>query len=135
LRSSIALGANQQTNDINGSQVVARPGQAPEVFVGGLLAAQSNIGQYSRTRFSVVPDAALNIGYQFTPTFRGYLGYSFLYWSNVVRPGQQIDRNVNLAFIPNTPPAPPSSQVRPAVLCQETDFWAQGLNFGLEWLW
>ena len=111
VRASVALGVNQETIDIGGNQARTRPGQAPEYFTGGLLAAQSNIGRFSYSRFSVAPDVALNFGYQFTPYLRGFIGYSFLYWSNVVRPGQQIDRNVDLTFIPNSPPGiPPSGQ-------------------------
>ncbi len=45
LRASTALGVNQQTITVDGSQVRIRPGQAPEFFRGGLLAANSNIGR------------------------------------------------------------------------------------------
>ncbi len=134
-RASVGFGVNGETVDVAGNQVQFRPGQAPALFTGGLLAAQSNIGQYAHDRFSVVPDFALNLGYQFTPNLRAYVGYSFLYWTNVVRPGEQIDRNVDLTFIPNTPPVAPSGQRVPAVPFQTSNFWAQGVNFGIEWRW
>jgi Putative beta barrel porin-7 (BBP7) len=132
-RASVGFGVNDETVDVVGNQFQLRPGQPPTVFTGGLLAAQSNIGSYSRDRFSVVPDFALNLGYQFTPNLRAYVGYSFLYWTNVVRPGEQIDRNVNLNFIPNAPPVSPGGPRVPAVPFQTSDFWAQGVNFGIEW--
>jgi hypothetical protein len=135
VRASVALGANDESISIDGSQVKVRPGQAPQVFTGGLLAALSNVGQYSADRFSVVPDVSVNLGYQFTPYLRGFVGYSFIYWSNVVRPGEQIDRTVDLTFIPNAPSVTPTGQRRPAVLEQQSDFWAQGINFGFQLDW
>jgi hypothetical protein len=30
---------------------------------------------------------------------------------------------------------PPAPEVRPAVLFRETDFWAQGVNLGMEFRW
>ncbi len=66
------------------------------------------------------------------------VGYSFLYVSSVARPGDQIDRVIN----PNTSPAigsnfsgAVSSPPHPALNVQSSDFWAQGLNFGLEFRW
>ena len=54
-------------------------------------------------------------------------GYNFMYWSNVVRPGDQIDRNIN----PNLAPvfggtAGGVGAAAPARLNRETDFWAHG---------
>jgi len=58
-----------------------------------------------------------------------------LYWTNVVRPGQQIDRSLDEAQIPNFDtlgPGSPSTLGRPAVPFRQSDFWAQGLNLGVE---
>ena len=56
LRTTVALGSTHQRLTIDGSQVRTLPGQAPLVFRGGLLALDSNIGTFSRDRFSVVPE-------------------------------------------------------------------------------
>jgi hypothetical protein len=54
-------------------------------------------------------------------------------WSRVIRPGGQIDRVVDINQIPNFGViAPPVAGSRPAVLFKETDFWAQGISFGVE---
>jgi hypothetical protein len=55
----------------------------------------------------------------------------------VVRPGEQIDRVINAGQSPlyETPATPPGLQggpARPTVVFRGTDFWAQGINFGLE---
>ena len=117
-----------------------RPGQAPLVFRGGLLATGPNLGNFSQTAFSVVPEVTLNVGYQLTPTLRAYVGYNFLYWTNVIRPGDQIDRVVDLSFVPNSQlangqPVPFSGVARPRAAFSESDLWVQGVQFGAELRW
>lgn len=133
-RVSVALGVNAQEVEINGTQSRTRPGQVAERFTGGLLAAGPNIGTFNRDKFSVAPEATLNVGYRVTPNLRTYVGYNFLYWSNVIRPGDQIDRTVDLTFIPNGPPVP-FSQNRPLPTFKQSDLWVHGVQFGLELRW
>jgi Putative beta barrel porin-7 (BBP7) len=136
VRASIALGDTHQTLDIRGAQIIVRPGQPPQFFTGGLLAVSTNIGRFTRDEFSVVPEVALNVGYSITPRWRLFAGYSALFWSNVIRPGDQIDRVVDVTFVPNPPPGvAPSGQRRPTVLFQQSDLWVQGVNAGLEYRW
>lgn len=134
VRGQVALGDTHQTIEINGGQ--AFQGSTGQVVVsrGGLLALPSNIGNFSRDRFTVVPEIGFNLGYQITDHWRVFVGYDFLYWSSVVRPGDQIDRVIDVTQIPNfpVPGATPTGQNRPTVPFKGTDFWAQGVNFGLE---
>jgi hypothetical protein len=134
-RVSVALGVTAQALDIAGSQQRARPGGPVESFTGGLLAVGPNLGSFSNDEFSVVPEATFNVGFMVTPTARVYVGYNFLYWTNVIRPGDQIDRVVDITFVPNSPPAAPSGLARPRPTFQQSDLWAQGLQFGLELRW
>jgi hypothetical protein len=84
----------------------------------------------------VVPEVGVNLGYWFTPTWRAYVGYNTLYWSNVVRPGEQIDRVVDLTFVPNPPPGVvPSGQSRPQPLFSQSNLWVHGIQFGIERRW
>jgi hypothetical protein len=139
LRATVALGSNQQRLEIDGGQTRAPlAGGGTFTAVGGLLALPTNIGEYERNVFSVVPEVGVNVGYQVTDHWRAFVGYNFLYWSNVIRPGDQIDTTVDVTRVPrfvppgaNVPPDGP----RPAVLFQNTDFWAQGVNFGAEYRW
>jgi len=138
LRGSVALGVTHQELDITGAQLVTPPGGPATAFTGGLLAVGPNLGQFSRDRFGVVPEVSVNLGYWLTPYLKAYAGYNFLYWSNVIRPGDQIDRVVDLTFVPNTPAMNPptfSGQFRPQPLFQQSGFWAQGIQFGLEARW
>src|SRR5262249_41491698 len=133
LRGKVALGDNHETVNIVGGQTVTAPGGAVSQFRGGLLALPSNMGHFTRDHFAVVPEAGCTVGIQLTDGLRAYVGYTFLYWNNVLRPGDQIDRVLDVNQIPNFMPGPPTTQVRPLVPFRQTEFWAQGLNFGLEW--
>jgi hypothetical protein len=127
----VAFGSTHQSVGIEGGTTATVTGSAPVFGVGGLLALPTNIGHYTRDRFTVVPEIALNVGYQVTPWLRGFVGYNFLYWSSVVRPGPQVDLGVNPNFIP---PAvtPTTGPARPAFLGAGSDLWVQGMAFGVE---
>ncbi len=137
-RAKLGLGATHQSLLVNGSQELTDPvTHLRTQFVGGLLALDSNIGRFDRTRFAVVPELSLTAGYYLTDRLRALVGYNFLYWSSVVRPGEQIDPRLDLNRIPNfllpNTPAPAASTVSPARLFNTTDFWAQGVTLGLEY--
>ena len=92
-----------------------------------------NVG-FTHDHFAVVPEGQVRLGYQFTRRLQGFVGYNFLYLRDVVRPGNQIDRNINAtqnALFGGTggvltgPAAPPPQFTH-------SDFWAHGVNFGLE---
>jgi hypothetical protein len=133
-RGQVALGDTHQSILIDGDQVFTDPNGTQHFFRGGLLALSSNIGRYTRDRFSVVPELNLNVGYQVTDHIRAFVGYDFMYWNNVVRPGGQIDRNIDITLIPNfpVPGAVPAGQNRPSAPQSGSDFWAQGVTVGLE---
>jgi hypothetical protein len=116
LTGKVALGVTDQRIDIGGSVTQALTSDGNDNFgnpvqnvqiarsaSGGLLAQPA---RFSRDYFTVIPEVNLDVGYQFTSFFRASVGYSFLFWSSVVRPGDQVS---------GVPKA--------------TSFWAQGLNF------
>jgi hypothetical protein len=132
LMGEIALGSNQETVNIVGTTV--EPGRRrPIVLNGGLLALPSNEGRFEHGEFSAIPELGLQAGYQFNPWFRAFVGYTFLYWFDVVRPGDQVDLGITPAESPALHgvrrvvvpgPAPFTPQL--------TNFWAQGLSVGAE---
>jgi len=135
IKAKVAVGDTRETVNINGGQLLVNPGVGTTSFQGGLLALPSNIGHFTRDEFGVVPEIGIQVGYNFTDHFRAFVGYNFLYWSDVLRAGDQVDRNIDVTQIPNfnAPGAVPVGQTRPAVLFRETSFWAQGLTVGVEW--
>jgi hypothetical protein len=132
LQGKIALGVTQEVVTIDGSSTLSSASGTTTV-PGGVLALSSNNGRYFRNAFSVIPEANLKLGYDITPRVRATVGYTFLYWSDVARPGNQIDRNLNSGLIP-------TSQLfgnglggnRPAFQFHGSGYWAQGLDVGLE---
>lgn len=138
LKGKVALGDVHQSIDVSGSQTLFLPNGTVQTFRGGLLALPSNIGHFSRDRFAVVPELGINIGYQVTDHLKAFVGYTLLYWSSVVRPGDQIDRvlderQIPNFFIPGQPlPPPVKGASRPLLPFKESDFWAHGVNVGLE---
>jgi hypothetical protein len=130
VRGKLAVGYDHQAVDINGGTTVTVAGVAPAVNSGGLLALPSNIGHHSRDEVGVVPELDLKVAYQITPQLRASLGYSYLYWSDVVRAGNQIDTVVNPALIP--PAVATTGPSRPGFVFQRSSMWVQGINLGLE---
>jgi len=132
LRTSVGVGGTMQHVSINGTTLSQAPGGAPVLAQGGLLAQSSNIGSYTRGITSLIEEVGVNVGYQFTNHIRGFVGYNFLYWNNVVRPGNQIDLGVNPNLIP---PSTAGGPARPAFDFHSSDFWVQGVTFGLDIRW
>jgi hypothetical protein len=123
----IALGDTYSRVDINGQTTVTG---TTTPSAGGLLALPSNIGSHVSNQFSMMPELGITAGYNFTAKLRMTFGYSIMYWNNVARSGDQIDTNINPAQIP---PATATPGYRPAFQLHTSDFWAQGVNMGLEY--
>jgi len=91
----------------------------------GVYGQPSNSGRTSRAAFAVLPEAGLRMGWRLGEKSRVYVGYTLLYLSDAVRPGDQLDR----VLAPSTG----TFGDRPAPLFVQNDFWVQGLSLGLEW--
>jgi hypothetical protein len=103
----VALGVTHQAAAFNALSTSTGPGGT--VTQGGVARGTGN-------KFAVLPEVTFQVGYDFTQNFRAFVGYNFLYLSNVVRPGDQV------------------SLTQP-VTGSTTDYWAQGINFGAEFRW
>jgi hypothetical protein len=130
-RGKLGLGDTHQMIDVSGNLRITPSGGPTTTVAGGLLALNSNSGHFSKDQFSVVPELGLNVGYKVTENLRAFVGYNFLYWTDVVRPGDQIDRKLDINRIPFFS-GPPTNQVHPVVPFKESDFWAQGINVGVQ---
>jgi hypothetical protein len=129
----VGLGNTHSEATISGrtTTTVPVPGEAPDVDVRqtGLLAQETNIGFYENDTFAAVPEFGITIACQMTPRLRVTFGYGLLYWSRVARPGDQIDRRLNLSQLDDTGLVGPAL---PEFNWVYSDLFAQGLNFGLD---
>ncbi len=120
----LALGDTHSQIDIEGS---TSTGGA--TYPGGLLALPSNIGVHTADQFSIVPELGATFGYDLTCHLRAIIGYTLIYWSGVSRPGDQIDLDVSPSQFPPTT----QTGAKPSFTQQTSDFWAQGINLGLDY--
>lgn len=125
-------GNNSQSVDISGFSTLTDPnGISATDHNLGLYAQPSNIGRYTRDALSIGGELGLKFGYQFTDYFRLNVGYTLFTMGNVVRPGEQIDRVVNIQPMFGNGVI---GVARPAFLGRESVFTTQMLNLGCEFL-
>ncbi|MCC6491945.1 MAG: BBP7 family outer membrane beta-barrel protein [Pirellulales bacterium] len=139
LLSRLGIGNTRQRVAINGYTINTPAGDVSVPGEGGLLTQRpevGNIGRYEHNELSVLPQLGVTLGYMLTDRLKLTGGYTFLYWSRVVRPGDQIDLEVNPGNLPfAVPPDADGLPARPQVVLRDTDIWAHGLNVGLEYQW
>lgn len=119
---------------------------------GGIFAEPSNIGSHHNFPFAWSLETRVKSIFEITENFGIDIGYTFLWISRVLRPGKQIDRKINSTRtamaelsrettgtgpgpIPfGTPgPAPAAEGASsPNAHLQESTFWAQGFNVGIQ---
>jgi hypothetical protein len=129
LLGKVALGDTYEVVRINGASIVGS-----SLLNQGTLATATNSGRFTRDAFAVVPEAQIRVGYRFGDQSRVFVGYSFLYLSDLTRPGDQIDRALTVTE-PGTASANPLPGYpnRPLVPMSHTSFWAQGITLGMEY--
>lgn len=133
LRGKVAAGMTQQSVFINGATTFLPPTGGSEVQAGGVFALPSNKGVHDRSVFSVVPELGLVLSYQLNEQWRIFAGYNAMVWTNVVRPGKQIDRVLDSAnLLPRMGTTTPVG-TRPLQSFNESTIWAHGFTGGLEW--
>jgi hypothetical protein len=99
---------------------------------GGFFVQDSDFGVRSSDRFAVLPQLSGQVGMDVANNFRVHIGHDFLYVSDVVRPGDQIDRRIN--FIQQPVPVGGGALIGtalPAPLFNHNDFWAHGNSAGV----
>lgn len=127
---SLALGINSSRLDINGNTQSASPPNFQIITTsGGIYALDSNIGVYRKNSFSVIPEVQFGVGYYCSDSLHLYCNYNFMAFTNVVRPGEQVDNRIN----PNILDGNAGNPANPTPLNNTSTFWLQTLSFGLEY--
>lgn len=113
---------------VNSERIVAGETSSGTIFGAPItnqgLALASNSGTFTRDYFCLVPEVGLNFGYRLTSNVTLTTGWTFLYMSAVARPGAQID---TVFQVDNN-----GNLIRPRIPFTQSDFFAQGLNCGLQ---
>lgn len=127
---SLGIGATRQELDIAGySRVRSRNGGTE--YANGFLAQPTNIGNYEETVFSLVPRLEFDLQWEFANGWSATVGYNLLYWTNVLRAGEQIDDTLNADLLPPAVPGNTGGS-RPSANLDEADYLAHGISFGIE---
>jgi Putative beta barrel porin-7 (BBP7) len=126
-----AVGVMSEESDIRGGSSILVPPGLRFDRPGGVLALPTNIGEYDRTKLAWLRDFSLSVGYCLSPGVTIRLGWDFLWVSNVLRPGGQIDPAVNPTLFPFGGAAP-AGAFRPAQRFDGEIFWMHGVSLGLE---
>ena len=85
-----------------------------------------------QSQFGVIPELNLNVGYRIRQNILLRVGYTVLYWNDVVRPGDVVTRSVNPGLVPTLQSFGTGPANQPRAQINTTDFWMQGMNVGLE---
>lgn len=124
--SKVNINGHLKTNDFDAGGVV-------QTFPGGYFALPTNIGRHARTKFAVIPELNLNLGYQVCDFLTFEVGYTCLYVNEVFFAGKQIDPDINPtqspAFTGNVP-AVLVGKAAPRGNPKSESLWVQGFNVG-----
>jgi hypothetical protein len=109
----------------------------PVTGPGGVFTQKSNIGTSHHSAGTCIPELQVQVNYQPFSWARLFVGYDALYWSNVVRPGNQISPVINTPggigeplFGLHVPGQFLGGE--PAPQFNTSSVWVQGISFGLE---
>jgi hypothetical protein len=125
VRGLMALGGDDQEVRTFAANLMQTP-LTRNVLNTGLFVQDSNLGTFRRGAFDMVYETGVNLGFQVTPRITVFGGYTFLWWVNPIRAGDQVDTTLNLTG---------AGPARPAIPFRENSFWAQGLNAGVAFRW
>jgi hypothetical protein len=128
-----ALGATRETYRVVGLTKETNAADLTLTGSGGLYALASNGGVTSRSRFAFAPEVGVGVGCQVASWMRVRVGYSILWWDDVARPGDEINPHIDPRQVPSSPAyAPTAGPLQPSRLEGQSNYWAQGLTFGVE---
>jgi hypothetical protein len=128
----VGIGATRAANSISGSTTTLDlSDDSLTVASGGLLALPSNIGDFNEPRFATFSELGISAQYYIGCQLKLSAGYTLMYWSELIRYGQQVQLDVNPSQIGGGTLVGPAL---PRATERRSDFWAQGITFGVEYL-
>ncbi|MCA9217496.1 MAG: BBP7 family outer membrane beta-barrel protein [Planctomycetales bacterium] len=129
LLGKFGIGNTRSRLSVAGSTTTTTPDGDSSTRAGGLLTQPSNIGSIEDNEFSGFSEIGVSIQHQLWCGLTCSVGYSFMYWSDVLRAGNAVDSVLNPTQIP---PNQLVGEARPEVQIDYESFYAQGLRLGFE---
>lgn len=126
----MAVGAMLEDVNVDGRSMAVLPTGVRVDAPGGFLALSSNMGDHSRTKLAWIRESQIALSYAVHDNVILRVGYSFMYVSGVVRPGEQVDLGINPTLLPFSA-TPPTAPARPGFRFNDEIFFMYGVNLGL----
>ncbi len=138
LKAQIALGGMNSHLNIQGQLITNDyDDNGPlQSFGAGYFALPTNEGHFSKTNFSIIPQASTQVGLRIIKGLHCKVGYTFLYATKVMWANNQIDDTINPTQAPAITGDTSTTVVGPKdpkVLYKTAQFWVQGITAGLEY--
>jgi hypothetical protein len=156
LGTTLGVGPVHQVIEVNGQTSLTA--SRNETVPGGFLAvgpvpngtaaptvAYGNIGRYVTNRMAVLADVKASLGLQLSERWRAFVGYDFLYLTDVVRPGNQFSLSVDPRLVPastsyggrttGTPTVAGLTIVPPPSPGDHSDFFIHGVRWTVEFVY
>lgn len=127
----LGIGFNDRDTNIEGSTYANSATLGTGLAPGGILAQVTNIGDRHSYAFAVVPEIGIDLCCKIHRNISVTTRYSALYWTNVLRPGDLINPNVNV-ILPPLGPGGSGGPSQPAYVSNNSNFVLQTLDFGIE---
>jgi hypothetical protein len=129
----VGYGAMRSHVEIAGAIVQTAPLPAANgTFPGGFYTQPTNLGGQTRTNGALLSELNLRAGCDLFGCLRLFVGYDCLQLNRVARPGDQIDRVLNLTQSPVFGGGILVGTPRPAPTFTTTDLFVQGFCAGIE---
>jgi hypothetical protein len=128
----VAFGETNHVTTISGQSISTNDQGDTASSSGGLLTQQSNIGRFESNSHGVLQDFRVGLRRYIQSGISADLGYAIHRWTDVARAGEQIDLSLNPTQIP---PSTIVGDARPAPRNAISNFVAQGITLGLEFVW
>jgi hypothetical protein len=98
----------------------------------GMLYYTNNSGLQNRTKFAVVPELGLKLGYRITNRISSYIGYDVIYLNDAIRPSDTVSRSINPTLLPTSPTfGVPFGPNVPTAGIRTSDFLLQTFSSGV----
>lgn len=126
----LAIGSTRMEGIFTGGPLVSGSQLVPGTLPGPLVVLPSNVGTITSERVTLLPELNAKLRVRLRDHVRLTLGYNFIYWNRIFCPGDLMNKQVNLTQLPEFGPL--TGTAEPSRFFARTDYFAQGLELGLQ---